>query len=117
MDWLTRILSLWVNLSPSLPLGIYHTVHAPPTRGSIVVVCLPLTLGTFARERGYLGHGPCPGGVERLGKRVAAVAGDTVDIDGEGVRINGFVIPGSEWLERDSRGRAMPRVRGRIVLR
>jgi conjugative transfer signal peptidase TraF len=123
VDWLIRILSfwvnlrLWVNLSPSLPLGVYHTVDAPPARGAIVVVCLPATLGQFAREREYLGRGPCPGGVERLGKRVAAVPGDTVQVSPEGVRINGFFVPGSRPLERDSRGRPLPRAAALSVVR
>jgi conjugative transfer signal peptidase TraF len=116
VDWLSRILSLWVNLSPSLPLGVYRPVDAPVTRGAIVVVCLPLTIGRLARERGYLGYGPCPGHVERLGKRVAAVAGDTVEIDAGGVRINRFLIPGSRPLDTDSRGRKLPRPEGRIVV-
>jgi len=117
VDWLRRILSLWVNLSPSLPLGVYRTIHAQPTRGAIVVVCLPSAIGRFARERGYLGYGPCPGYVERLGKRVAAVAGDTVDMTIAQVRVNGFAIPRSGRLERDSRGRPLPGTEGRIVVR
>jgi conjugative transfer signal peptidase TraF len=117
VDWLSRILSLWINLSPSLPLGVYRPIDAPVTRGAIVVVCLPLAIGRLARERGYLGYGPCPGHVERLGKRVAAVAGDTVETDAEGVRINGFLIPRSSQLATDSRGRKLPRPEGRIVVR
>ena len=117
MDWLSRILSLWINLSPSLPLGVYRPIDAPVTRGAIVVVCLPLAIGRLARERGYLGYGPCPGHVERLGKRVAAVAGDTVETFAEGVRINGFLIPGSRRLERDSRGRRLPVAERKIVVR
>jgi conjugative transfer signal peptidase TraF len=122
VDWLSRILSLWIkhtlwlNLSPSLPLGVYRPVNAPVTRGAIVVVCLPLAIGRLARERGYLGYGPCPGHVERLGKRVAAVAGDTVETHAEGVRINGFLIPGSRPLDTDSRGRKLPRPEERIVV-
>ena len=116
MDWLQRILSLWINLSPSLPLGVYHTVHTPPLRGAIIVACLPITIGTYARARGYLGYGPCPGRVERLGKRVAAVAGDTIDTDAEGVRINGFWIPGSRPLVRDASGRLLPRAPKRQVV-
>jgi conjugative transfer signal peptidase TraF len=117
VDWLRRILSLWINLSPSLPLGVYRPTGAPVTRGAIVVVCLPLAIGRFARERGYLGYGPCPGNVERLGKRVAAVAGDTVETGAEGVRINGFLIPASRRLERDSRGRLLPVTARRTVVR
>jgi conjugative transfer signal peptidase TraF len=117
VDWLIRILSLWVNLSPSVPLGLYRTVHAPVERGAIVVVCLPETLGRFSRNRGYLGYGACPGHVERLGKRVGAVPGDTVDIDNDGVRINGFLIPGSRPLELDSRGRRLPHIYNRVIVK
>jgi len=120
VDWLSRILSLWINLSPSLPLGVYHTVQSPPLRGAIVVVCLPRALGQFARDRGYLGRGPCAGGaggVERLGKRIAALAGDTVETSAEGVRINGFAIPESRPLLTDSRGRLLPQRRGRMIVR
>jgi len=117
VDWLSRILSLWINLSPSLPLGVYHTVQSPPLRGAIVVVCLPRALGQFARDRGYLGRGPCAGGVERLGKRIAALAGDTVETSVEGVRINGFAIPESRPLLTDSRGRLLPQRRGRMIVR
>lgn len=116
MDWLRRILSLWLNLSSSIPLGVYHTIPAPPRRGSIVVVCLPATLGLFARQREYLGRGRCPGGVERLGKRVAAVAGDTVEVGAEGVRINGFLIPDSRPLANDTRGRPLPHAPRRVVV-
>lgn len=34
----------------------------------------------LARARGYLGPGPCAGGVQPLLKRVVAVAGDVVEI-------------------------------------
>jgi type IV secretory pathway protease TraF len=55
--------------------------------------------------------------VERLGKRVAAVAGDTVETDAEGVHVNHFLIPGSRSLTSDSRGRALPQKWGWIVIR
>lgn len=115
MDWLGRILWLWINLSPSLPLGVYHRVPGPVHRGAIVVVCLPADIGTFARSRDYLGRGPCPGGVERLGKRVAAVAGDTVAIDADGVRINGFLLPDSRPLVSDARHRALQWAKNAVV--
>jgi conjugative transfer signal peptidase TraF len=107
---------LWLNLSPSLPIGVYRTVPLRPVRGAIVVVCLPPGIGAFARARGYLGRGPCPGGVERLGKRVAAVAGDTVDVDATGVRVHHVAVANSRPRERDSRGRPLPRMRGRFIV-
>ncbi len=110
-------LVLWLNLSPSLPIGVYRSVSDPVRRGAIVVVCLPADIGAFARARGYLSAGPCPGDVERLGKIVAGVPGDTIDVDTTGVRINGRAIAASRPLPRDTRGRELPRWRGRAVVR
>jgi conjugative transfer signal peptidase TraF len=93
-------------------MGIYRTSAAAgvPGRGSIVVLCLPMSIGRFARERGYVGSGPCPGGAGRLGKIVAAVAGDTVDVEARGVVINGRLIEASEPRARDHAGRPLTRV-------
>jgi conjugative transfer signal peptidase TraF len=101
---------LWVNISPSLPLGVYRIVAGPPTRGNVVLVCLPADVGRLARARGYLGAGPCPGGAGRLGKTVAAVAGDTVDVEASGVTINGRLVASSAPLARDHAGRPLARV-------
>ena len=117
MEWLRGILSLWINLSPSVPLGVYHRVAEPVMRGSIVVVCLPTHIGTFARSRGYLGYGPCPGHAEHLGKRVAGIPGDTVRIDRDGVRINNFLIPNSQLLHTDTRGRLLPEGPRSVIVR
>ena len=97
---------LRVNLSESVPVGLY-AVHpgAPPRRGMLAVACLPDALGREGVARGYLQSGGCPGGAEPVLKPVAAVAGDTVDVDAAGLAVNGVpaVPPG---LARDSRGRA-----------
>jgi conjugative transfer signal peptidase TraF len=103
-------LGVWVNVSPSLPIGIYRTVDGPVGRGRIVLVCLPAAIGRVALERGYLGAGSCPGGVGRLGKIVAGVAGDTVDVLAGGVSINGRLIAGSAPRSRDHSGRALSHV-------
>jgi conjugative transfer signal peptidase TraF len=110
--WLRLIPCIFLNTSPSLPLGLYRAVPGPPRRGAIVVVCLPAPLGTFARTRGYLGRGPCPGDVERFGKIVAGVAGDHVYVDSNGVTINGALVPHSRALGRDTHGRLLPHAWG-----
>lgn len=102
-----RSADVWINLSPSLPMGIYRTVRGPIARGSIVVVCLPESVALFARQRKYLTHGSCPGAVEPLGKTVAAVAGDTVSVTANGVAIDGRLIPESRPMPRDSHGRLL----------
>jgi conjugative transfer signal peptidase TraF len=101
---------LVVNVSPSLPLGVYRRVAGPPVRGTLVLVCLSDTIGRLALARGYLGPGACPGGAGRLGKTVAAIPGDTVDVEASGVTINGHSITGSAPRAHDRAGRPLPSV-------
>ncbi|HWZ61110.1 MAG TPA: conjugative transfer signal peptidase TraF [Gemmatimonadaceae bacterium] len=105
-----------VNVSPSLPLGVYRVVHRPVVRGATVLLCLPASVARVARQRGYLWRGPCTGGVAPLGKIVAAVGGDTVEATASGVRINGVLLAGSRPLAVDTRGRRLVAVAGRWVL-
>jgi conjugative transfer signal peptidase TraF len=107
---------LWVNVTESLPIGIYRAVHAPLTRGAFVLACPPEWAGKLARERGYLWSGPCPGGIARLGKQIVAVGGDTVEVSNGGLTVNGMPVPRSAPLARDPRGRVLPVLRGRWVV-
>ena len=97
---------LRVNLSESVPVGLYVVrPDVAPHRGALAVACLPDALGREGVARGYLQPGECPGGAEPVLKPVAAVAGDTVDVDAAGLAVNGVpVVP--PGLARDSRGRA-----------
>lgn len=80
------------------PFSFFWDVGGAPQRGDLVIACLPLEVGRFGVQRGYLGSGKvgCPGGIEPVTKRLAAIAGDTVLIAPESV------------LSVDSAGRAMP---------
>jgi conjugative transfer signal peptidase TraF len=104
------LLGLRVNVTRSYPLGLYRVVGgaAEAERGSVVVVCLPEAWSRFARGRGYLGAGWCPGGDYGLGKMVLAAEGDVVELQPDGISVNGRAIPGSRALPRDARGRSMP---------
>ena len=98
-----------VNVTRSLPLGLYHVGDASAVeRGSAVIVCLPEAWARFALRRGILGPGHCEGGSYGLGKMVLAVGGDVVEFRQEGLRVNGRSIPNSRTLERDRHGRSMP---------
>jgi conjugative transfer signal peptidase TraF len=103
-----RAVGLRFNLTASLPLGIYRVSSDPPTRGSIVQVCLDSATAHFAQARGYLGRGACKGGVRPLGKIVLAIEGDVVTHEQERILVNGDGIPNSETVLEDSRGRALP---------
>ena len=105
---LGALLGLRLNLTESLPRGVYRTITEEPRRGSIVVVCLPLEAAELARERGYLGPGSCPGGVRGLGKIVLATGGDVVAHREKGIAVNQKPILSSRTLTLDSRQRALP---------
>ena len=105
---LGALLGVRLNLTESLPRGVYRTITEEAGRGSIVVVCLPLDAAELARERGYLGPGSCPGGVRGIGKIVLATGGDIVEHREEGIWVNWRPIANSRTLPRDSRRRALP---------
>ena len=109
---------LRVNLSGSMPVGLYKTVRGQPFRGSTVLACLERDIARLAVERGYIPiGGSCPGGALPVGKRVIAVPGDTVIVALAGISVNGIPIIGSEPLPADSRGRPLPQLpAGRYVV-
>ena len=99
--------SLRINFTRSLPRGLYRVVGGPPSRGAIVIACLQPSIGKFARERGYVWTGDCPGDAAPVGKIVAGVAGDTIVTTAEGLSINGRQIVNTRALTRDSEGRPL----------
>src|SRR5712691_8237284 len=102
---------LRVNLTGSLPVGLYLAGRASPLRGAIVLACLPPGVAAFARERGYVPRGGgCPSGVLPVGKPVLAVAGDTVTMTSSGLLVNGRPVPNSQPLTTDRKGRPLPRL-------
>jgi conjugative transfer signal peptidase TraF len=113
-----HLLRLRVNLSPSLPEGLYRGVERPLARRSLVLACLPLPVARLALRRGYLPEGACPGGAAPLGKIVLALSGDVVDVRDGAVVVNDRPVPRSQIAAVDSRGRALPRLaRRRFRLR
>lgn len=99
-----------VNVTRSIPVGLYWTSRAPVARNATVLVCPPPTrLFDDARRRGYVGAGFCPGNYGFLMKRVAGVAGDAVQIADEGVRVNGTLLPRSAPLNADRQRRTLTR--------
>jgi conjugative transfer signal peptidase TraF len=108
---------LYINFTRSLPIGVYRRVAGAPTRGDLVVACLPAAAGEFARLRGYVWRGDCPGGAAPLGKVVLAERGDTVEITASGILVNGVPIPNTRLMARDSKGRPVPHVQfGRHIV-
>ncbi|MBF0482612.1 MAG: conjugative transfer signal peptidase TraF [Desulfovibrionaceae bacterium] len=98
-----------INLTASMPRGLYLLVPGNPWRGDVVSFCLddPFYAG-LAQERGYLRSGACPGGLEPLLKTLAGVPGDSLEISPEGVWVDGHLEPNSRLVISDSHGRPMP---------
>jgi conjugative transfer signal peptidase TraF len=111
---------LRINMTASMPQGIYLIRQAgsvAPQRGSLVVICPSANVLAVAIPRQYLQPGPCPGNVEPLLKKVAAVPGDTVTVSDAGVVVNGQPLPNSLRIARDCQGRSLPRIAsGRYTL-
>ena len=99
-----------VNMSASMPLGLWRVTPVPPQiiRGMIVVYCLgDRQMAEMALERGYLGVGRCPTGTEPLFKPVVAVAGDFVTVTPSGIFVNGSLLTSSSPLTADPAGRPL----------
>ena len=102
--------TLHINFTSSLPRGIYRSVNGPPSRGAMVLACLPPAVARFAHARGYVWRGDCPGGAAPVGKVVLAIAGDSVVVAAAGLSINGHRLPNTVALAHDSKGRPLGRV-------
>jgi len=107
-----------VNLSPSLPLGLYRPVPLPLARNRLVSACLPPSIARLGRARSYLPPGPCPGDSAPVLKYLAALPGDIVEVSHSGVAVDDRPLRHSFGCRVDSRGRGLhPVPPGRYRLR
>jgi conjugative transfer signal peptidase TraF len=100
-----------VNVTSSYPLGIWRLeANRSISQGSLVLLCPPDTpLFQAAKGFGVLRAGGCPGGYAPLLKRLAAGPGDFVEVQEDGVSVNGRLISNSLPLQHDSQGQTLPR--------
>jgi conjugative transfer signal peptidase TraF len=108
---------LRINLTPSYPLGLWRIepLGRDVAVGDRIFICPPQVAAfELARERGYLGHGLCPGWFSPLIKTVVAVAGQHVVVDGS-VAVDGVRLPHSSVRPVDAQGRALAPAGGGIV--
>jgi conjugative transfer signal peptidase TraF len=101
-----ELLGLRIGLTDSAcPPGIYRMVSRAPSRGDLVLACLPHAIARFGSARGYLlGGRGCGDGIEPIGKRLSALAGDSVEVRPDYVSVNGQRLEHSATLSLDSRG-------------
>lgn len=85
-----------VNLSPSVPEGLYVVVPGDVARGAYIEMCQPESVRELATTRDQGGR--CPDGSLTSIKPVAATAGDVVVTSPAGIEVNGKRIPNSRPL-------------------
>ena len=105
----TWFAGLRVNLSGSMPIGLYRVSNRPPVKGAMVLACLPAGVAVFARSRGYVPNGRCPGATAPIGKVILALAGDSVQVTAEGLLLNGRPVRNTRPLAVDAAGRSLRR--------
>lgn len=107
-----------VNSTRSIPPGLYWTSSEQVKKGAYVLFCPPRrSVFDEARNRGYIGPGPCPGGYGYMMKKILATEHDVVSVTNEGVRINGTFLPHSMPRKTDGMGRPLPhyRIRNHVL--
>ncbi|MFC6842361.1 S26 family signal peptidase [Xanthomonas theicola] len=99
-------LRFYVNLTPSVPRGIYlvDTTQRAPVAGQYVLFVPPADAAKLLYGRDYLRPGA------PLVKTVQGMPGDTYCIADDGIRIGGKVLGPVSSI--DSKGRDLPRIRG-----
>lgn len=106
------ILDIGINVTPSLPKGLYMGVNERPVHGDIVKFCLQdEEFIKIAHENEYVGVGICDSNLRPLLKIVAGMAGDTICIKENGIYVTQkgtniacvWALPRKE----DSQGRAI----------
>ncbi len=107
-----ELMGLRIGLTDSAcPPGIYRMVNRAPSRGDLVLACLPDAIARVGSARGYLLRGRgCGDGIEPVGKRLSALAGDSVEVMPDYISVNGQRLRHSATLSRDSRDRSVEHV-------
>lgn len=111
------IFGMRVNLTPSYPLGLWRIepLAHDPAVGDRIFICPPASPAfQQARERGYMGHGLCPGWFSPLIKTVVAVAGQHIVVTGD-ITIDGMRLAHSSVRPADGQGRALTPATGGVV--
>ena len=108
-------LGIRINTSPSLRLGFY--IATSDATDALIEFCPTEPFASLALSRGYRDRGSCPDGGAPLLKPIIANQGDVVEFSGKGISVNGKLLPNTEPLAEDTRGRSLqPWPVGRYVV-
>lgn len=94
--FITRTL-VYKNVSISEQLGYYLLIPGAVRRNDLVLICVNDSYKHVFNELGLRDvAGQCRNGLPYLLKRIAAVAGDRVEVENAGIKINGLLYPNSK---------------------
>ncbi|WP_406030728.1 S26 family signal peptidase [Succinivibrio sp.] len=99
--------SLYLNISDSIPKGLYVLEKRLPKKNELALFCLNKEFSIIAKERKYLSNGVC-NGLAPIGKKTVAKAGDLVKINEFGTYVDNVRIKRSIPLKFDPKGELMP---------
>lgn len=93
------------NHSYSMPYGWYKELEPKSSYevGNMVAICPPLA----EWQRRYLDPGSCPSGLEPMLKTIAAVPGDVVTVESDGISVNGTALKNTAPLAVDGARRPL----------
>ena len=106
-----------VNITKSIPIGVYVVTNKVPEKNDYVIFCPPdSSIFYEARKRGYIGVGFCPKNYGYMMKKIVAVEGDEVTISENGVTVNNVFLPLSIPLKSDRQGNKLPQLNINSIL-
>jgi len=105
---LVWLLGFRINVTPSLPCGLYRIASRPVPPDRFASFCPESDYGRLARDRGYLAAGSCPSGVRPLLKQAVGLPGDVIGFQEGLLTINGQILAGTVAVSSDSQGRPVP---------
>jgi conjugative transfer signal peptidase TraF len=97
---------LIINITGSMPRGIYWRGTGKIHRGDLVAFCLDKKNQLFGLERGYLIHGTRCQFSEPLIKKVIAVPSDNIFLSSQSIRVNAHTYP-YQTFTTDAKGRPL----------
>lgn len=99
--------SLYLNVSDSIPKGLYVLEKRLPKKNDYALFCLNDEFTFIAKQRKYMSNGICKG-LAPVGKRAVATSGDLVKINYFGTYVQNVRLKSSSPLKFDPNGNLMP---------
>ena len=102
---LLKLSGVRINLTDSLPMGIYVTTS--DENAALIEFCPGGASSVLSVGRGYRPHGICPDTAAPLLKPIIANSGDIVVVSADGLSVNGNLLLNTAARQYDSAGRAL----------